>query len=229
MFDRKPQPEIRKFIGLAGLFIALTAIGGCNRKEAANKPVSATTYQGEAIAAPASDSESSATAPPFAEFTPEGYVFRETSGGDLNLDSLPDRLLVLDSVVDTSGLESWRRGPEVERLLVILVGNEDGTYAVASESGRALSCKACGGDEPDPLYRMVISKGFFSLEEAGGVTGRWSTITTFRYDKKEQDWFLYKVGATTSSRTNEEDINESLKTRKDFGVIRFSEYDPSGI
>ena len=69
------------------------------------------------------------------------------------------------------------------------------------------------------------NNGYFSVKHYGSMTHRWKSITTFKYNSKEKDWFLHKE--SVGNYEDKEDLDKILwkiKTVKDFGKIRFKEY-----
>ncbi len=62
----------------------------------------------------------------------------------------------------------------------------------------------------------VTQRGRYISFEAGTAKGL--EIYTFRYNLKYRQWYLYKCGLSKNSKTIK------LKTKKDFGVVRFKDF-----
>ena len=71
---------------------------------------------------------------------------------------------------------------------------------------------------------MVIKNGYFSVEHYGGSNWRWTDIATFKYDKKQNEWFLSRLGGDSFHTTNPEKITSTIKTSKQFGVVEFEKF-----
>ncbi|GGH77974.1 hypothetical protein HNQ91_003984 [Filimonas zeae] len=162
--------------------------------------------------------------PAIAQFVPGGYTAIDTATGDLNLDSWPDMILVLkkngeDTTSDVS------EHPE-KRPLLILTGKADNTWQIAARNDNVVLCIDCGGAMGDPFMKVVIKNGYFSIEHYGGSAWRWGRVTTFRYAPADAYWYLYKEGSESFHATTDPNkVTTTIKTTKDFGKVRFDEYD----
>jgi hypothetical protein len=162
-------------------------------------------------------------------FVPAGYHVLFTVAGDLNRDAWPDRVLVLDTAAvateATTDEERFQIG-NMRRPLLLLLGEPSGTrYRLATRSNNVVDCRDCAGAVGgDPFQQIVVKKGYFSVESAGGSSWRWFVVTTFRYDPADQHWYLHRIG-TESFRTTEPDsVTSTVKTPRDFGRVRFEQY-----
>ncbi len=152
-------------------------------------------------------------------FVPLGYKMLDTLSGDLNLDGKPDMLLILKDVAEDTSNFSEERRP-----VLILLGQADKSYYQAGRSNEVVMCKSCGGVMGEPYQRMVIAKGFFSIEHYGGSNQRWTDIVTFRFDKKTKKWFLHKWGGDQFEATDPNKKTTLVRTPKEFGLVQFENF-----
>jgi len=166
------------------------------------------------------------------QFIPAGYSVLTLSSGDANLDKLPDYILVLkNNAQDT--LSNAPEGKPSLRPLLLITGTGDGRFVLAARNDKAVECYDCGGVFDDPFMNTVIKNGYFTIEHgvAGGV--HWESFTTFKFDKARSDWFLYKDHYTSYKLNDDTDEDaealvtdvDKLRTVKDFGDLRFTDYD----
>jgi len=149
------------------------------------------------------------------KFIPKGSTFLRVDKGDLNRDGIEDAILVLEK-------------KDGNRPLLILLGTKNQTYKLKAQNENIVYRADSGGARGDPFYGVVIKNGYFSVSHEGGSRERWSVLTTFKYNAKKRNWFLHKESGTTfDTRTSSgivEEIENYVKTVKDFGVISFEEY-----
>jgi len=164
--------------------------------------------------------------PGLATFLPKGYEALDTSGGDINRDSLRDMILICRTK-DRDSLDIETPGP---RPLLILTGQPDGSFKLAARNDNVVLCRTCGGAMGDPYQQTVIKKGYFSLEYYGGAAERWSRIVTFKYVTADNDWRLHKISEDSYNCT-EEDPKHTINTwsEKDLGTIPFTKYNSDTI
>lgn len=164
-------------------------------------------------------------------FVPEGYSAIYLASGDANLDGVSDKILVL--VKNTEAISSdYANDKPAKRPLILLLGQVDSTYREAKRNDNAVYCIDCGGMFGDPFTGVTIKNGYFSVEH--GISGgrHWEQVTTFKYDKVEQNWFLYKdhyvnykMNEDTSPDAEALVVEvDTLSTVKEFGVVPFEEY-----
>ncbi|KFF15660.1 hypothetical protein [Flavobacterium hydatis] len=164
-------------------------------------------------------------------FVPKGYSVISIESGNLNLDEYTDAILVLRKSSEASTSNFAENKPD-KRPLLILLGQKDGTYKLAYQNNDAVYCIDCGGLFGDPFTGITIKNGYFSIEH--GVSGghHWEHITTFKYNKAKNNWFLYKDHLVNYKLNDGNDKNaealvvdyEKLKTVKDFGEISFEKF-----
>ncbi|AYN03520.1 hypothetical protein [Flavobacterium sp. 140616W15] len=164
-------------------------------------------------------------------FVPKGYSVISIESGDLNLDEYTDAILVLRKTSEESTSNYAENKPD-KRPMLLLIGQRDGTYKLAYQNNNAVYCIDCGGLFGDPFTGITIKNGYFSIEH--GVSGghHWEHVTTFKYNKTKNNWFLYKDHYINYKFNDSADENaealvidyEKLKTVKDFGEISFEKF-----
>ena len=219
---------------IVGLILSLTACqeNGANNKQAATpsvlSPEVAATAQPSAPspdvpteAKPNSSSTSISDSLQAATFIPAGYKLLDATTGDLNLDALPDKVLVLQKLnADTATM-----GDTINRPLLLLLGQPNQRYKLAARNDRAVMCSGCGGMMGDPYQGITIKKGYFSLEYYGGSGWRWTHISTFKYAPADKQWYLYREGGESFHAADPEKVETHIGTVRDFGRIAFPDYD----
>jgi len=165
-------------------------------------------------------------------FIPNGYSAINVSTGDANLDSVPDKILVLRKNTEETSSNYAENKPD-KRPLLLLLGQTGNTYKLACRNDDAVYCIDCGGAFGDPFTGTTIMRGYFSIEH--GISGgqHWEQVTTFKYDQAKANWFLYKDHFISYKLNNSKDENaetlvketDKLKTVKNFGMIAFARFD----
>lgn len=155
----------------------------------------------------------------------EGYAnlgldLKDSVSGDLNKDSLPDRILLF-SPRNSGAIPTL--DTVAPRPLVILVGAGRGGFRQASVNWNAVLCGTCGNRLSDPFEKIVIKDGYFSLEHAASDSGMgWKRILTFKYADSSDTWILNRDGMISwiAAAEGERPIEYHVaRTRKDFGAI----------
>jgi hypothetical protein len=155
-------------------------------------------------------------------FIPEGYVPMDVSSGDLNLDSFPDVVLIVKkpNESDTSDVND---NPE-KRPLLVLIGEGNEKYKLASRNDNVVLCVNCGGAFGDPFEGVTIKRGYFSVEHYGGSNWRWTKIITFKYSKADNNWLLTRIGRDSFHTSDPNKSEKTMKTAKNFGKVLFEKY-----
>ena len=144
--------------------------------------------------------------------------------GDLSGNGTPGIVLVLDH----PGTGAEMLGEGKPRSVLLLTRDSAGKLQKAKQNDRLVPCAQCGGMAGDPFGYVRVDKGGFTAFIEGGSRERWSDEYTFKYSADQQDWLLDKaVRAVTDTQTGEEKHIEL--TGKDFGAIRFEEFDPKTL
>jgi hypothetical protein len=154
------------------------------------------------------------------KFIPEGFTLIDTAMGDLNLDKYGDIILVLKTIGEDTALDAT----EYKRPLLLLLGNADHTFTLAARNDDVVYCYRCGGMFGDPYDGVRIRKGVFTVNHFGGSNERWSNAITFKYSPTDKTWYLYRIVDEGWSVFHLNKIESSAKTKKDFGVVSFKNY-----
>ena len=156
-----------------------------------------------------------------ATLIPSGYSLLDTARGDLNRDSFPDLIIIAKK----NGEDTLDMQGTVQRPLLILTGQPDGSLKLAARNDNVVLCSRCGGALGDPYQQTVIKKGYFSLEYYGGSGERWNRIVTFKYSPADSSWYLHKV-SEDSYQSTQSNPKHTISTwsEKELGVIPFIKF-----
>lgn len=164
-------------------------------------------------------------------FIPKGYEAIAEKKGNLNLDKTEDCILVIRKTTEetTSNMDE---GKPDKRIVLLLLGQKDGSYKLAYKNINAVYCIDCGGVFGDPFSGISIKNGYFSIEHKIAGGHHWEQIITFKFNKTKNNWYLYKdhfinYVLNTSNDPNAEALIadvDKLKTVKDFGEISFQNF-----
>lgn len=157
------------------------------------------------------------------KFIPDNYSVLDTASGDLNLDENPDLILVLKKNGEDT-LSAVVDHPE-KRPLLILLRNANNELRLETKNDNTVYCIDCGGIMGDPYMGITIKDGYFSVEHYGGSAWRWTRIITYKYSKKDNQWYLHKDGSESFHATDPEKVESKVRTTKDFGKVKFEEFD----
>jgi len=157
------------------------------------------------------------------EFLPTNYSVLDTVSGDLNLDGINDYILVLKKNGEDT-LSNVIDNPE-KRPLLILLRDKNNKLKLVRRNDNTVYCIDCGGMMGDPFMGITIKNGYFSVEHYGGSAWRWTRIITYKYSKQDNEWFLHKDGSESFHASEPEKVESNIKTIKDFGNVKFEEFD----
>ncbi len=144
--------------------------------------------------------------------------------GDLSGSGAQGTVLVIDHPETGSDM----LGEGTPRSVLLLTRDSAGKLQKAKQNDRIVPCAQCGGMAGDPFGYMRVDKGGFTALIEGGSRERWSDEYAFKYSAEQQDWLLDKaVRTVTDTETGEEKHIEL--SGKDFGTIRFEEFDPKTL
>ena len=159
------------------------------------------------------------------QYIPDSMTVLDTAFGDLNLDNFKDLIIVLKTKNEEIR-EDLMDNPNRPLLIFVAIANNQ--FKFLSRNDNIVKCFSCGGTMGDPYVDIVIKNGYFSVEHYGGSRERWTQITTFKYDKSKNDFFLHRdseeVIDILTSEDNPKTISSTNKTKKDFGIVKFSDY-----
>lgn len=150
------------------------------------------------------------------KFIPAGYTVLDQVDGDLNSDGLIDKILILKQKNEMT--------EEEKRPVLLLIRQKDHSLKNVTENANIVLSLGDGGIHGDPYHGITVKHGYFSIEHFGGSGWRWSQVITFKYDKKLQNWFLYKIGDEYWHIDYPTSLKHTVKTKSSFGVVPFSDY-----
>lgn len=206
------------------------ALAGCSGSDSSAATTSSTAQASRAVPDAVAPTTSPTVAPsnPYKKdelqaFAGGGTRILSSQIGDLNGDGRPDALIVLDppSTSQTAG-----EGPS--RPVLLVIRNADGHLQVAARNDRIVPCERCGGLAGDPFGYARIDKEGFTLVTEGGSREHWWNEYTFKYDTAQRNWMLEKVHRGVGD-TLEDNSSEITLTARDFGMVRFEDFDPSTL
>ena len=152
-----------------------------------------------------------------ASFIPADFSILDSASGDFNKDGNKDLLVILkNNLEETNG--------DTTRPLLILLGNEKGSYTFSGRNDSVVLCKACGGVFGDPYAGMTVKNNFFSIEHYGGSNWRWTRIITFRYDLKLKEVLLHRDAGDSFHTSDPGKTTTKIYNKEDFGILLFSKY-----
>ena len=164
-------------------------------------------------------------------FIPNNYSAINISSGDVNLDGLTDKILVLRKNTEET-TSNYNESKPDKRPLLLLLGQPHNSYKLIYRNDNAAYCIDCGGVFGDPFTGTTIKNGYFSIEH--GIAGgkHWEQVITFKYNRSKKNWFLYKDHYISYklNESNEPDAEalvpdvDKMKTSKDFGIISFDKF-----
>ena len=157
------------------------------------------------------------------KFISDGYSVLDTVSGNLNLDKYNDLILILKKN-DEEKTSDIIDNPE-KRPLLILIGQDNGGYQLVAKSNSTVYCFDCGGMMGDPYQGVTIKNGYFSVEHYGGSAWRWSRIITYKFSKADNHWFLHRDGRESFHVSEPEKSESNMRTKKDFGKVKFEDFD----
>lgn len=156
-------------------------------------------------------------------FVPKDYKAVQYVKGNLNLDDKEDVILVLGKKGEDSLSSSEN---PIKRKTLILLGKNDKTYSLVSQNENAVYYYNYDLNFKEALSDLTIKAGTFTIVHYGGFNTRWARSSTFKYDPKKKNWFLFKDEFSSFKSTEPEGTQkEKVLTQKNFGKIIFSDFD----
>jgi hypothetical protein len=160
-------------------------------------------------------------------FILNGYSILDSITGDLNIDSIPDMILVLKK----DGEDTMNTAPL--RPLLLLIRQNDGSLKLGARNDSVVYTHDMGGVSNDePFEGAEIEKGTFSIKHFGGMGSfEWETTTTFKYNATDNKWYLFRQDDWSANpeyidnpkKLKKSETTKSL-TEKDFGKVRFEDF-----
>jgi len=120
------------------------------------------------------------------DFLPRGWMIEQQAGGDLDGDGVADIAAILvqeKPVVDKSGVES-----ELERGVIVLLGNSKGKFRLAGANNALLRCTKCLGVKEG--VSICIKKRVVIVGQMSGSREFTDETWRFRYDAGNQRFIL---------------------------------------
>jgi hypothetical protein len=148
--------------------------------------------------------------------------------GDLNGDSLTDKIVVFEKKCDSL---SYSFGGNARCRRVAIYIKLETKFILHGYNDDIVECSDCGGiGVGDPFQKIVIKNQYFSIETLYGACDKTFIVTTFKYDDISDAFYLYKIGSEDYScreeanPNNEINIRTKIETEKDFGKVRFEDF-----
>ena len=148
----------------------------------------------------------------------------DSQQGDLKGNGERGAVLVLDH----PGAGNEKLGEGVPRTVLLIVRDGAGKLQKIGKNDRLVPCAQCGGMAGDPFGYIQVGEGQFTVVTEGGSRERWSDEYAFKYSTEQQDWLLDKAVRTVTDTETGEEAHIELNG-KDFGTIRFEEFDPKTL
>ena len=158
-------------------------------------------------------------------FIPEGYTIRDSTRGELNPDSIPDFLMVLEKSVTTDTIANRR--------LLLLYGQPGGLFQLVASSDNIIYHERMGGvSTPEPYDGLEIMPGAFDVKHHGGMRSwQWEYVIRFQYQPADEKWYLERTKFTSYSALETEDTipfrvagNVEVQDSANFGKVLLSDF-----
>ncbi|RYZ21992.1 MAG: hypothetical protein EOO10_22025 [Chitinophagaceae bacterium] len=151
------------------------------------------------------------------QFVPAGYSIMDKAIGDIDKDGISDAVLVLRNNDENANTDAARP-------LLLLKGNSKSQYTLLARNDSIVLCLGCGGVHGDLYERVVIKKGYFSVEHLGGSGWRWTRIITFKYDSKLKGFVLHKDAGYSWHVSDPNKTTARVFNRDDFDKLSFDKF-----
>jgi len=158
----------------------------------------------------------------------ENYTVHSKYEGDLNGDKQLDKIVVYEKYCDSLDANSLE-GAYCRSIAIYLKKDKD--YVLYGCNDNLIECSTCGGaGVGDPFQDIKMKNQYFSIENLYGACDKTFSVTTFRFDKKAKEFYLYKIGTEDYSCREEDNSKGEIKIKtqtesvKDFGKVKFVDY-----
>ena len=156
-------------------------------------------------------------------FVENGTIPIALESADLNGDSLPDYILVIERPDFTAA----KYGFDVQqRPLLILIRGKDNKLSEAKRNEQIVFCADCGGMMGDPFMGVTVGKNTFTVNHYGGSAWRWELSYKFNYSKVDKTWQLVRFERSDFHATDSKTLKTQVKFPKDFGKVDIAEFVP---
>ena len=159
-------------------------------------------------------------------FAPSGWKIEEQLTGDLNGDSVPDRVLKL--IEDKPDKDAEGLPTERGRALVIALAEKDGNLKRAGIADKLLQCTRCGGafyGVVETPANVTIEKGVVVVEQDHGSRNLTNTTYRFRFEPATQKFLLIGFDLADADRLTASVVSESSNYLTNSRVITRSKGD----
>ncbi|HXC04184.1 MAG TPA: hypothetical protein VNZ86_05485 [Bacteroidia bacterium] len=162
-------------------------------------------------------------------YIPKGYQILFEYTGDLNMDSIPDKMLVIgiDKSLGDSVLKKYvpHESNYQKRPLLILLGQTNHTFVLAGQNEHAIVQNL---GVPDPFTTIYTASGTFTIQHViADGNSKCIVAARFEWSLKQKDWFLISYSHTCAAANvlpgSEGEVFKE-KTPKNFGKLRFEKY-----
>lgn len=148
--------------------------------------------------------------------------------GDFNSDNQTDKIVLFEKVCENLN-STGIKGERCRRLAIYMKKNK--SFVLFAFNDYIIQCSGCGGGGVgDPFRDIKIKNNFISVESLYGGCDKTFEVITFKFDKKVNDFYLYKIGTENYSCREEANPNgeikstKTIRTKKDFGKVTFKAY-----
>lgn len=156
---------------------------------------------------------------------PLDYKLIQEQQGDINLDGKIDKIAVYGTEwkipTDPSDALSY--------IVRVFLSNEKGSFTILDN--KKIIAPYYRENVADGFSDVKIKNNFFTIEQVnsgGNYTVR--EYTTFKYDSQKRDVFLHRYSAISSERNSGDEKEKTANySVKEFGIIKFSDFEPSSI
>lgn len=155
-----------------------------------------------------------------AKYITKGYEPLDTASGDINGDNISDLLLVT-SIINEDSIRY--ESTEFKRELLLLLGQNDGSYKLYCRNTNAIPCINCCG-MTDPFGGISIMNGQIVILEYCASNCKAISEFSFKYSQLQKTWFLEKV-IKEFYCFDYENYSRDTTMLKDFGKIAINKFD----
>lgn len=146
------------------------------------------------------------------------------AGADLNGDGRQDFALVLER---QKAQPSHTDIKDLQRPLLILVRQSDGTLKEVKRNDMVVYCSTCGGMMGDPFQGVQAGTKTFTVSHYGGSSWRWSVDYRFDYSRRDTTWQLVRVEEKSFHASEPDKVETAVFTPPDhYGKIDIADFDP---
>jgi hypothetical protein len=157
----------------------------------------------------------------------DGYSELSKFEGDFNGDKQIDQIIIYEKNCEDT--DYTMEDSRCRRVAIFLKDKDQ--YHLYGYNDDVIECSKCGGaGVGDPFQGITVKNQFFSIECLYGACDKTFEVTTFKFESKSKEFYLYKIGTEDYSCREEDNadgeikVKADIKTKKDFGKVKFSSY-----